>query len=104
MNDDLLLADPRALKILAVTQTPRCASEIASDIGISVVDVYRRINALKDRGYLSVAFVRHGHRGASVRMWICTISRVWISFMSGVPRMQVGARSEMVIELASERR
>jgi len=104
MNDDLLLADPRALRILALTQVPRCAREIAYAAGIPVVDVYRRINALRDRGYLSVAFVRHGHRGNSVRMWISTVSRVWISFMSGVPRMQVHARSEMIIELASERR
>ena len=104
MNDDLLLANPRALRILAVAQVPHSSKEIAEAIGISVVDTHRKVRTLSERGYMSVAYRRHGHAGSTVKMWISTVSRVWISFMSGVPRMQVGARSEMVIELASERR
>ena len=104
MNDERILADWRALMILGAAQVPHSSKEIAEAIGISIVDTHRKVRTLSERGYLSVAYRRHGRAGSTVKMWISTVSRVWISFMSGVPRMQVGSRSEMVVQLASERR
>ena len=102
--DEEILADQRTLRILALTQTPRSAHDIADTAGFGVADVYRRLRRLSANGFVIVSRMRSQATGRQVKFYISTVSRVWISFMSGAPKMQTTSRTEIAIELAQETR
>ena len=103
MNEEIL-ADRRTLQILGLVQTPHSAHEIAAVLGFGQADVYRRLRKLNANGFLLANRVRSQATGRQVRMWVTTVSKVWITFWSGAPRMQVVQRTEIAIELAQETR
>ena len=99
MDAELILADRRALLLLATASTPKSARTLSQESAIPITTTYRLSKQLVGIGAL--LRVRHLRGGVGQKCYVSAVDRILIGFMGGAPRVQVVLR--IAVEFAEWR-